>query len=495
MVTAESAMRLSAVYACVRILAETMATLPFILYRQRPDGGKDRITDHWLYSLIARRPNAFQNAFEWREMLMGHLTLRGNAYNRIISGKNGKILQLQPIHPDRIKVNVKANGDYFYTIFDLEGRSMDVPRHEVWHLRGLSSDGIMGVSPIGMARESLGAALAAQEYSSRFFANDAKPGGGWIEFPGTFKDAEARRVFRETMQAAQSGANRGKTMVLDNGMKYHEVGITNRDAQFLEFRQFLITDVARLFRVPPHMIGDLTRSSFSNITQQSLDFVTNTMRPWAERWEAGIESDLLLEEDDLEVEFDFFQMLRGDEKSRADFYHLGITDGWMNRNEARVRENMNPVPELDQFLRPNKMGPGSAGDPQDDPQQNQGADDIQEDTKNKNNIIPDSAVDTDRVNAIVMGVIGRIARKEVAALRRELDRGADLPSALATAYRKHAQYVTDSLAIPIEEAEGYCTKISDDLSSDPAALAWHETIAIKRLSDLGKTYENWAPPR
>ena len=313
-VSPDSALRLAAVYACVRILAETMASLPLVIYQRRPDGGKDKVTDHWLYRLMAKRPNRFQNPFEWREMLQGHLALRGNAFNQIITNPRGEIIELMPIHPDRVKIELLASGEYRYRVTDRAGTEVIMPRGEVWPLRGLSSDGLMGMSPIELARENLGMALAAQDYGARFFANDAKPTGGWIEFPGSFKDSEAKKVFRESYQQAQSGANRGKVLVLENGMKFHEVGVTNKDAQFLELRKFQITDIARLFRVPPHMIADLERATFSNIEQQSLEFVMHTMTPWAERWEASIESELLLENDDIEIEFDFANLMRGDAK-------------------------------------------------------------------------------------------------------------------------------------------------------------------------------------
>jgi len=354
-VSPDAALRLSAVYACVRILSETMASLPLVVYRDRPDGGKDRVTDHWLHQLLCRRPNRFQNPFEWREMLQGHLALRGNAYNQIITNPRGEIIELIPIHPDRVRIELLPSGEYRYRVTDRLGEESVLPRGKVWHLRGLSSDGLMGMSPIELARESLGMALAAQDYGARFFANDAKPTGGWIEFPGSFKDAEAKKIFRESYQAAQSGANRGKVLVLENGMKFHEVGVTNKDAQFLELRKFQITDIARLFRVPPHMIADLDRATFSNIEQQSLEFVMHTMTPWAERWEASIESELLLEGDALEVEFDFANLMRGDAASRSAFYQSGIQNGWLTRNEARIAENLNPIDGLDEPLRPLNM--------------------------------------------------------------------------------------------------------------------------------------------
>lgn len=354
-VSADSAMRLAAVYACVRILSETMASLPLVVYRARADGGKDRVTDHWLYRLLGKRPNRYQNPFEWREMLQGHLALRGNAFCQILANGRGEITELIPIHPDRVRMELLTEGDYRYRIQNQAGHELVLPRGEVWHLRGLSSDGLLGLSPIELSRESLGMALAAQDYGARFFNNDAKPTGGWIEFPGNFKDAEAKRVFRESYQAAQSGANRGKVLVLENGMKFHEVGVTNKDAQFLELRKFQITDIARLFRVPPHMIADLDRATFSNIEQQSLEFVMHTMTPWAERWEASIEADLMLDGDELEIEFDFANLMRGDAASRSAYYQSGIQNGWLTRNEARIAENLNPISGLDQPLRPLNM--------------------------------------------------------------------------------------------------------------------------------------------
>lgn len=413
-VSADSALRLAAVYACVRILSETMASLPIVVYRARPDGGKDRITDHWLYHLLARKPNRYQNPFEWREMLQGHLTLRGNAYCQILANSQGEITELLPIHPDRVRLEMLGNGDYRYRITQSSGTDLLLPRGDVWHLRGLSSDGLIGLSPIELARESLGMALAAQDYGARFFANDAKPTGGWIEFPGNFKDAEAKRVFRESYQQAQSGSNRGKVLVLENGMKFHEVGVTNKDAQFLELRKFQITDVARLFRVPPHMIADLDRATFSNIEQQSLEFVMHTMTPWAERWESSIECDLIYGSDDLEVEFDFANLMRGDAASRSAYYQSGIQNGWLTRNEARVAENLNPIPGLEQPLRPLNMVEESDAE---ESEVESDASETATDTESESTPESDALADPEkspirlRLNALVTSNANRLARR------------------------------------------------------------------------------------
>ena len=354
-VDADTAMRLSAVYACIRVLSESMAVLPFRLYRPKVGGGRTLVTDHWLYRLFARQPNRFQTPFEWREMMQGHLALRGNAFCKIVDRGNGEVAELLPLHPDRVKIELLDNGSYRFRYTDRSGQTQYFRRDQLWHLRGLSSDGIVGMSPIEMQRETVATGLAAQDYGNRFFSNDAKPSGGWIEFPGKFADSATKQTFRESWQAMQSGANRGKVAVLEQGMKFHEIGITNKDSQFLETRQFNVSDVARIFRMPPHLIGDLSKATFSNIEQQSLDFVIHTMTPWAERWESSVETFLLGPESDMEVEFDFAVLLRGDTAGRGTYYHNGILDGWMTRNEAREREGLDPLDGLDEPLRPLNM--------------------------------------------------------------------------------------------------------------------------------------------
>jgi HK97 family phage portal protein len=352
-VTSDSALQLSAVYACVSVLSSSFAMLPPVFYKKN---GRNReiITDHWLYNLLAKRPNRYQNAYEWREMMQGHLVLRGNAFNQIIANSRGQITELLPISPDFVTIKVQDGGDYFYRIKQHDKTERDFARGEIWHLKGLAPDIYQGYSPLSLARESIGIGLAAQGYGSRFFANDARP-PGWIEFPGQFKDREAKQAFRSSWQEQQGGNNRGAIAVLDMGMKYHPVGISNADAQFLESRKFNVEEIARLFGVPPHRIGELSRSTNNNIEHQGLEFVTYTMTPWAERWEHSIENDLLPDGDEIDIEFDFKNLLRGDAKSRAAYYHTMVLDGVITRNEARADEGLNPIEGLDEPLMPLNM--------------------------------------------------------------------------------------------------------------------------------------------
>lgn len=350
-VNADAAMQLAAVFSCTRVLAESFAVLPFKLYRPRFGGrGREQVTDHWLAQLM-RRPNRYQNRFEWREMMQGHIVLRGNAFNEIVDDGRGGIAELIPLHPDRMRVDLLPNGGWRYQYTDRNGQQTTYRRDQVLHLRGLSGDGIVGMNPIEMQRETVAAGLSAQEYGNRFFANDAKPSGGWIELPGKFADKTARDTFRSSWQEAQAGANRGRVAVLEGGMKYHEVGMTNKDSQFLEARGYNRSEVAGIFRVPPHMIGDLSRATFSNIEQQAIDFWMGTMLPWTERWEAALES-LLDPAEQLKVEFDFRNLLRGDAASRGNFIHAMVLDGVLTRNEGREMEGFDPIEGLDEPLMP-----------------------------------------------------------------------------------------------------------------------------------------------
>lgn len=437
-ISADAAMRLSAVWACVRILSETLACMPFCMYRNKANGGKEFITGHPIARLFNKAPNDHQTPFEWREMLQAHLVLRGNAYNQIVTDRKGQITSLLPLHPDRVKIEMLGGSDYRYRILQPSGQDMILTRGEVWHLRGISFDGISGLNPIELARDSVGMGLSAQEYGARFFQNDARP-GGVIEFKGTFKNQDARQTFIESWQRAQSAANRGKTAVLEHDMQYKEIGLNNADAQFIEARKFQVTEIARMFRVPPHMIADLDRATFSNIEHQSLEFVLHTMTPWAERWESSIESNLLLpSEEDLEIEFDFSSLLRGDHAARAAYYNSGIVTGWLTRNEARRMEGYDPLPGLDVPLQPLNMVPAGTSVPAKDSQPAKLPQ-------------PDQA----RLAALAHAVASRVARKETEMVQAAL-RSDDVQAALVKAYEKLASFIPAALNVSQQIATDYC---------------------------------------
>src|SRR6266404_6959490 len=234
------ALQLIAVYACVRVIAETIAALPFVLYREAADGAKTAVRDHWLYMLM-KRPNRFQSGFAFREMLSGHCALRGNAFAVMSGNSNGVVTEMIPLHPDRIGIEMLSDTTWRYWIRNRDGSRTPVPQGQMFHLRGLSPDGVLGYNPIALARKTIATGIAAQDYGMRFFQNDARP-GGWIEHPTNFKDDEARRQWRERWQSQQTGENRGKVAVLEYGLKFHEVGMHNDDAQFIDTRLYF-TDV------------------------------------------------------------------------------------------------------------------------------------------------------------------------------------------------------------------------------------------------------------
>ncbi|MGN0697877.1 MAG: phage portal protein [Ruminiclostridium sp.] len=349
-VTERSAMQMTAVYACVRILSEAIAGLPLHLYHSKADGGKEKAIDNSLYFLLHDEPNAEMTSFVFRETLMTHLLLWGNAYAQVIRNGKGEVIALYPLMPNRMQVNRNEKGQLYYqynTSSDdaptMEGSSVVLMPEDVLHIPGLGFDGLVGYSPIAMAKNAIGLAIATEEYGAKFFANGAAP-SGVLEHPGTIKDPQ--RVRDAWMSQFGGSHNSGKVAVLEEGMKYTPISISPEQAQFLETRKFQINEIARIFRVPPHMVGDLEKSSFSNIEQQSLEFVKYTLDPWVIRWEQSLQRTLLSSEDKKEYFFKFNLegLLRGDYASRMSGYATARQNGWMSANDIRELENLDRIP-------------------------------------------------------------------------------------------------------------------------------------------------------
>ena len=349
-VTERSAMQMTAVYSCVRILAEAVAGLPLHLYRYKDSGGKEKAVDHPLYLLLHDEPNPEMSSFVFRETLMTHLLLWGNAYAQVIRNGKGEVVALYPLMPNKMSVDRDENGQLYYTYTRApeEANTSELGRvilrpSDVLHIPGLGFDGLVGYSPIAMAKNAIGLAIATEEYGAKFFANGAAP-SGVLEHPGTIKDPQ--RV-REAWQSQFGGSsNSGKIAVLEEGMKYTPISISPEQAQFLETRKFQINEIARIFRIPPHMIGDLEKSSFSNIEQQSLEFVKYTLDPWVVRWEQSIARTLLNpdEKKTYFVKFNLEGLLRGDYASRMNGYATARQNGWMSANDIRELENLDRIP-------------------------------------------------------------------------------------------------------------------------------------------------------
>ena len=350
-VNERSAMQVTAVYACVRILAEAIAGLPLGVYRYTENGSKEKVPDHPLYALLHDEPNPEMTSFIFRETMMSHLLLWGNAYAQIIRDGRGQVLGLYPLLPSKMDVSRADNGELVYTYsrgMDEYGskkrtEQVELRREDVLHIPGLSFDGLIGYSPIAMAKNAIGMALATEAYGATFFANGATP-GGVLEHPGVVKDPAH---LRESWHAQFSGKNSHNVAVLEEGMTFHQMSIPPEEAQFLETRKFQIDEIARIFRVPPHMVGDLEKSSFSNIEQQSLEFVKYTLDPWVVRWEQAMHQALLLpsEKPALFFKFNVDGLLRGDYQSRMNGYAVGRQNGWLSANDIRELENMNHISE------------------------------------------------------------------------------------------------------------------------------------------------------
>ena len=350
-VNERSAMQMTAVYACVRVLAEAVAGLPLHLYRYNEQGGKEKASNHRLYQLLHDEPNPDMTSFIFRETLMTHLLLWGNAYAQIIRNGKGEIIGLYPLMPNKMSVDRDAAGRMFYA-YTRSGEenptlgkdsTVILSPADVLHIPGLGFDGLLGYSPIAMAKNAIGLAIATEEYGAKFFANNATP-GGVLEHPGTVKDVGKLRDSWNSLY--QGSGNAHRTGILEEGMKYHPIGITPEQAQFLQTRKFQINEIARIFRVPPHMVGDLEKSSFSNIEQQSLEFVKYTLDPWIVRWEQAIHRALLSESEKgrFFVRFNLEGLLRGDYKSRMDGYAIARQNGWMSANDIRELESLDRIP-------------------------------------------------------------------------------------------------------------------------------------------------------
>src|SRR5690554_1087405 len=352
-VNERSSMQMTAVYACVRILAEAIAGLPRHLYRHGDDSSKDKAKDHPLYTLLHSEPNAEMTSFVFRETLMTHLLLWGNAYAQIIRNGKGQVAALYPLMPNRMQVDRDKSGKLYYQYTTsaedaptMQGNSVVLDASEVLHIPGLGFDGLVGYSPIAMAKNAIGMAIACEEYGAKFFANGAAP-SGVLEHPGTVKDPSR---LRDTWQGQFGGSsNSHKVAVLEEGMKYTPISISPEQAQFLQTRKFQINEIARIFRVPPHMVGDLEKSSFSNIEQQSLEFVKYTLDPWVIRWEQAL-SRALLASDEKQTHFFRFNvegLLRGDYQSRMGGYATARQNGWMSANDIRTLEDMDQIADED----------------------------------------------------------------------------------------------------------------------------------------------------
>lgn len=358
-VTPETAMREAAVFACVRVIAESVAQLPLEVYRRRKSGGKDRATGHPLYDVLHSSPNNIQTSFEFREMLMASVLLRGNAVAIINPSGGAAVGSLALCEPGSVDIALDTRGRKVVSCTFRDGRQRSFFGEEVLHVPGMSLNGFSGLSPISYHKETVGTSLAIKEFGARLFANGTHI-GTVFEHPGKLTEQAKKNIYADMKEKWEGVKRAGRSIILEEGMKVSKIGMTASDAQYLDSRKFSRSEIAGIFRVPLHMIGDLDRATHSNIEQQAIDFVVNTLMPWLVRLEQCFLRDLFSEKDRRRgyfAEFNAMGLLRGDAKARADYYRARFNMGSITPNKIRELENENPEEGGDTSFVPLNMIP------------------------------------------------------------------------------------------------------------------------------------------
>jgi HK97 family phage portal protein len=506
-VSPETAMRLSTVFSCIRVRSESLAACPCIIFKRLPNGGKERAPKHPLYKIFNGQPNIWQTSLEFFEMMQAHLDLRGNAFAEILPGPNGPVDQLLPLHPDLVQVYRLPSGRLKYEVRNRwSGEIRWLLQEEMLHIRGLSSDGLVGLSPIAVQRETVGTGLGMQDYAARFVANDSKP-PFVLEHPGKFKDDAARKEFRESVQKSQTQGNRGKVMILESGMKATALGVSNKDAQFLEAKNATAVEICGIYRVPPHKVGMLDRATHSNIEHQGIEFVSDCIKPMAVRWQSRLNCDLVdpineaLGNDEYFVEFLTDGLLRGDMKSRFDAYSVAVNAGFYCPNDAAMSEGMNPIPEEkggNDYRFPINYKIAGAPEPALLPAP--GAEQPQPSGVEKDDQVPNPPLDeggdqnsakTKLLDLFAREAAGRVVRKETAALRKALTRAPEkFMEEAAAFYSSHVTLIAQTMLISESEAKKYAAENlrmlteASDAADKFCVLDWIEDTAAQELAAL-----------
>lgn len=342
-ITPETALAISTVFACIRIISGTLAMLPLIVY-QRVGDGKERAPDHPVFKVLHSRPNVRQTSFQFREMMMGHALLRGNAYAEIVPGPRGFADQLVPLHPDRMTCSLAADGTIRYDYLPMVGPRRVFLQDEIFHISTLSDDGVTGMSIINMARDSFGLTKAAENYGNKFFSSGQQP-AGVLKIPAKLSKEGHERLRHDWRERHGGVAGSQSIAILEEGLEWQAMGLSNEDAQHLETRLFQVEEVAGWFGVPLSMLQHTEKSTSwgTGISQLTHGFVIFTMQPWLTRWEQEINEDLIINDERFFAQFVLEGLLRGDPETRSKFYAIMVKLGIMTRNEVRALENLNAI--------------------------------------------------------------------------------------------------------------------------------------------------------
>jgi HK97 family phage portal protein len=431
-IDADNAPETVAVMACVRVISETLASLPFLLYRRLEDDGKERASDHPLYEILRYQPNPWQSWYEFAEMMTAHACLRHGGCAKIVSDAKGKVTALIPLNPDRVQP-LMVKGVRIFSYQPMSGEREVLLPGEMLYIPSLSFDGVSGIDPITYVRNAVGLARATEKFGAKFFANDARP-GVIFKHPGPKGLGDvAYKNLKESIEARHKGVNNShKSMILEEGMDVKEIGVSPENAQFLETRKYQKSEIAGFFRVPPHMIGDLDKATFSNIEHQSRAFVDYTMLPWFTRWEQAIRRDILTPNERKEYFAEFLPdaLLRGDLKSRYEAFAIAKNWGFLSTNEIRVKENMNKVKGGDTYLQPLNMTDSASP-------------------------AVGKKTETNSLLPVLDAAAERISRKETKALRNLLEKRASEEN-IQDFYKDFSVFVRDILGVNEEIAEQYC---------------------------------------
>jgi len=469
-VSADTALQSSPVWACVRLLSESIASLPIHIYRRLADGGKERAPEHPLYELLHDAPNDLQTAFDWKRVTMVHALLWGAGYSQIRPGPRGAVDRLEAQHPDLVREERLAGGGLRYMVRGEDGVERPVNAEDMLHIRGLSVDGVTGLPLIAYARESIGLGIAAREYSARFYSQNAQP-GGVLKHPGKLTPEAAKRM-RESWQAAHAGLYQAhRVAVLEEGTEWMQTGMTHADAELIAQLDWSAADVARFFNVPLHMIQQMTKTTSwgSGIEEMSIEYVTYSLLPWVRNWEGRIGKDLIIAKRAYFAEFLLEGLLRGKLGDRYTSYATGRQWGWLSVNDVRRLENMNPIGNGDDYLQPLNMVPVGS-----EP-------------------VPAPARDGRPADAhydlLLRESAARVVRKELAAMGRaakryEGDNGA-WRQAVNEFYSTHGAFVAETLRVEPGAAEAYARAQADVLlAGGPAAMDDWETRCVDELVGL-----------
>lgn len=477
-VNSRTAMNLAPYYAGLRAISEDVAKLPFKVFEQLQPRGKKSIPGHRVHHLLQVEPNPDMGSMAFRETMTHWALGWGGGIAEIQRDGSGMAEALWPIHPSRVKLDRDSNRQLIYVVRtddvskDAKQREhfVAIPSRDVLHIHGLSSDGIDGYSILAMASETLGLGLAAQTFGAAFFGNGAAI-GGVLEHPKTLSDAAHKRL-RESWGADYEGPeNVAKTLIAEEGMKYSKRSIPPEEAQFLETRQFTVEDIARWFRIPPHKLQHLLRSTFSNIEQQSIEYVTDTLMPWLIRWEQEIKRKLfVVGEESLLAEHVVQALLRGDQKTRGEFYTKQLQTGALSPNDIRELENRNPIEGGDTYYIPMNLAPVDSVN--DGSARSKGASSKPIERKD-----PDAMAETIKIahSRIIADIVSRLVNKECKAVKNAVKKYADKQTAFDKWREKFfAEHQTQLVAslLPTVEAMVQLTSKGSNVPDFKAAEIW-----------------------